>query len=48
MTPWFDIPYTLTPAQQASFETDGFLMLPDVLTPEQITDLQAWSAEVQT
>lgn len=45
--PIFDTPYDLTAEQRQSFERDGFLMLSDVLTPAQVTDLQAWTAQVK-
>jgi hypothetical protein len=47
-TPWFDIPYSLTEDQKSSFEHDGFLMLPDVFTPQQVHDLQSWTVEVKS
>lgn len=42
----FDKTYPLTPAQEASFAADGFLILSDVLNPAEVTDLQAWAREV--
>lgn len=48
MSSWFDMPYKLTPEQKESFERDGFLMLPDVLEPSQVKDLQDWTVEVKT
>lgn len=42
----FDNPYNLTPQQREGFERDGFLHLPDVLSAEQVKDLQSWSKEV--
>lgn len=47
IAPIFDTPYNLTAEQRQSFERDGFLMLSDVLTPVQVTNLQAWTAEVK-
>ncbi|KAL1407796.1 hypothetical protein Q8F55_007231 [Vanrija albida] len=44
----FDTPYPLTPAQAASFASDGFLILTDVLSQPEVADLQAWAGEVQT
>jgi len=45
--PDFTSIYALTSAQKESFDRDGFLLLDDVLTPSQITDLQTWTAEVK-
>lgn len=42
-----DTTYTVTDAQKASFDRDGFLLLDDVLTTSQVTDLQSWTAEVK-
>ena len=41
-----DTPYKLTPEQKESFERDGFLHLPDVLSADQVKSLQQWSKEV--
>jgi hypothetical protein len=43
----FDSLYQLSPDQLSSFERDGFLLLPDILTPTQTADLQSWTAEVK-
>lgn len=43
----FNSIYTLTATQKESFDRDGFLLLDDILTPSQITDLQTWTAEVK-
>lgn len=43
----FDTKYTLTTEQLTSFDKDGFLLLPDVLEKNQVTDLQSWTAEVK-
>ncbi|ORY29323.1 hypothetical protein BCR39DRAFT_532323 [Naematelia encephala] len=45
--PDYNVPYALSPEQIKSFHEDGFLMLPDVLKPDQVKDMQAWSAEVK-
>lgn len=41
-----DTPYNLTQEQKESFERDGFLHLPDVLSSDQVKSLQEWSKEV--
>jgi hypothetical protein len=43
----FNSSYTLTSTQKTSFEKDGFLLLDDILTPTQVTDLQTWTSEVK-
>ena len=43
----FDTTYSLTEAQKGSFDRDGFLLLDDILSSSQISDLQAWTAEVK-
>jgi hypothetical protein len=45
--PDFNSIYTLTATQKESFDRDGFLLLDDVLTPSQVSDLQTWTAEVK-
>lgn len=44
----FDSLYILSEAQKASFNRDGFLLLDDVLTTSQVSDLQTWTAEVRS
>ena len=44
----FDSLYILSEAQKASFNRDGFLLLDDVLTTSQVSDLQTWTAEVKS
>jgi hypothetical protein len=43
----FNSTYSLTDAQKESFDRDGFLLLDDILTPSQVSDLQTWTAEVK-
>jgi hypothetical protein len=43
----FNSIYALTETQKESFDRDGFLLLDDILTPTQVSDLQAWTAEVK-
>jgi hypothetical protein len=43
----FNNTYSLTDTQRASFDRDGFLLLDDILTPSQVSDLQSWTAEVK-
>lgn len=43
----FDSTYSLTEAQKTSFDREGFLLLDDILTSSQISDLQSWTAEVK-
>jgi len=43
----FNSTYSLTGAQKVAFDRDGFLLLDDILTPSQITDLQTWTSEVK-
>jgi hypothetical protein len=45
--PDFNSTYALTEAQKESFGRDGFLLLDDILTPSQVSDLQTWTAEVK-
>lgn len=44
----FDSLYILSAAQKASFNRNGFLLLDDVLTTSQVSDLQTWTAEVKS
>lgn len=44
----FDKKYYLYPEQLERFERDGFLMLPDVLTPFEVQEMQQWAAEVKS
>lgn len=39
--------YTLTKSQKESFASDGFLLLDDILSPSQVSDIQTWTAEVR-
>jgi hypothetical protein len=43
----FNSTYSLTETQKDSFDRDGFLLLDDILTPSQVSDLQTWTAEVK-
>jgi len=45
--PSFNSTYSLSRVQKESFNRDGFLLLDDILTPYQISDLQSWTAEVK-
>lgn len=38
--------YTITPEQQAFYEQKGYLILRDVMTKDEVTDLQQWAQEV--
>ncbi|RSH80152.1 hypothetical protein EHS25_007257 [Saitozyma podzolica] len=42
-----NIPYPLSPTQVESFHRDGYLLIADALSPSDIQDMQAWSAEVK-
>jgi hypothetical protein len=42
-----NIPYPLSPTQVESFHRDGYLLIADALSPSDIQDIQAWSAEVK-
>jgi hypothetical protein len=46
--PDFNSIYTLTATQKESFDRNGFLLLDDILTPSQVSDLQTWTAEVKS
>jgi len=39
--------YTLSKSQKESFDRDGFLLLDDILSPSQVSDIQTWTAEVK-
>jgi len=39
--------YTLSKSQKESFDRDGFLLLDDILSPSQVSDIQTWTAEVR-
>jgi len=43
----FNSTYSLSEAQKVAFNRDGFLLLDDILTPSQVSDLQTWTAEVK-
>jgi hypothetical protein len=43
----FDKKYYLYSEQLESFEKNGYLMLPDVLTPFEVEEMQQWAAEVK-
>ncbi|BEJ15693.1 hypothetical protein CspHIS471_0502980 [Cutaneotrichosporon sp. HIS471] len=43
----FDKKYYLLPEQLESFEKNGYLMLPDVLSEYEVKEMQQWSAEVK-
>jgi len=43
-----DETYTISPEQMASYESEGFLLLNDVLSPQAAERLQAWSKEVHS
>jgi len=43
----FNSTYSLGEAQKVAFNRDGFLLLDDILTPSQVSDLQTWTAEVK-
>jgi hypothetical protein len=45
--PDFNSIYNLTETQKVSFDRDGFLLLDDILSPSQVSDLQTWTAEVK-
>ena len=47
VTSFYDLPYSLTTEQANSFERDGFLVIPDVLSPSDIGETQRWAAEVK-
>jgi hypothetical protein len=42
-----NIPYPLSSTQVESFHRDGYLLIADALSPLDIRDMQAWSAEVK-
>lgn len=43
-----NLPYDLSPAQKASFDKDGFLLIPDLLNPDEVSALQSYTAEVKS
>jgi hypothetical protein len=45
--PDFNSTYALAATQKESFDRNGFLLLDDILTPSQVSDLQTWTAEVK-
>lgn len=40
------VAYTISPAQHIFFNTNGYLILRDVLVPEETKALQTWAQEV--
>ena len=48
MTAEADELYTISPAQLASYDRDGYLILHDALTPLAATQLQQWSRDVHS
>lgn len=38
--------YRISPQQKASFDDDGYLIIRDLLSPQETEDLQAWAHEV--
>ena len=43
----FDTPYSLSPEQKSSFESNGYLVLTDVLNTDDTASVQKWAAEVK-
>lgn len=43
-----DSPYHVTKEQLASFETDGYLILSDLIPSDLLAHLQQWSSDVQS
>lgn len=43
----FDKKYYLLSEQLEMFEKNGYLMLPDVLSPDEVQEMQQWAAEVK-
>ena len=42
-----DETYPLAPEQVESFRQNGFLLLTDVFSPQEVADIQKWTAEVK-
>lgn len=42
-----DRPYDLTPEQRQFFDTNGYLMLPDLLQAEEVKELQQWAQDTK-